>query len=119
MQHGYLLCDDLMWMSRVMAEARELGLKIVPARTVKQLMNAIDSNGVRSVILDLAQAEIGHDPSSVIEQLKSAGVKRLIAYGSHIETDLLQAAKEAGCDPVLSRSRMAAQLRALLTEWLA
>lgn len=119
MQQGYLLCDDLMWMSRVMAEAREIGLKIVPSRTLKQLIDAIKVNGIHSVIIDLAQAEIGDNPSIAIDQLKSVGVSRLIAYGSHIETDLLQAAADAGCDPVLARSKMAAQLRVLLPGWLA
>ena len=115
---GYLLCDDLMWMSRVMGEAKELGCKIIPARTVEQLTKAITVNGPLCVIVDLAQAEIGTDPTPIIDQLKTAGITRFVAYGSHIETAQLAAARAAGCHPTLARSKMAAELPTLLPDWL-
>lgn len=115
---GYLLCDDLMWMSRVMAEAKELGCKIIPARKVDQLIKAIATNGLHCVIVDLAQSEIGADPTPIIDQLKTAGITRFVAYGSHIETAQLAAARAAGCNPTLARSKMAAELSLLLPQWL-
>lgn len=115
---AYLLCDDLMWMSRVMAEARELGGKIIPARTVDQLIKAVATNGLHCVIIDLSQAQIGADPGPVVEQLKSAGLTRFVAYGSHIETAQLAAARAAGCHPTLARSKMASELSSLLMEWM-
>lgn len=115
---GYLLCDDLMWMSRVMGEAKELGCKIIPARTVEQLIKGIATNGPQCLIIDLAQAQIGADPTPVIEQLKAAGITRFVAYGSHIETAQLAAARAAGCNPTLARSKMAADLATLLPGWL-
>ena len=115
---AYLLCDDLMWMSRVLGEAKELGGKIIPARTVEKLVQAIGSNGLHCVIIDLAQAEVGSDPGPVIEQLKAAGLSRFVAYGSHIDTAQLAAARAAGCHPTLARSKMASELRTLLPEWM-
>lgn len=115
---GYLLCDDLMWMSRVMGEAKELGCKIIPARTVEQLIKAIGVNGPHCVLVDLSQTQIGADPTPVIEQLKAAGIARFVAYGSHIETAQLAAARAAGCQPTLARSKMAAELASLLPDWL-
>jgi hypothetical protein len=116
---AYLLCDDLMWMSRVMAEAKDLGGKIIPARTVEQLKKAVATNGLRSVIIDLAQAEVGADPAAIVASLREAGLTRFVAYGSHIETAQLAAAREAGCQPTLARSKMAAELRTLLPEWMS
>lgn len=118
MPTGYLLCDDLMWMSRVMGEAKELGCKIIPGRTVEQLIKAITVNGPMCVIIDLAQAQIGPDPTPVINQLKAAGITKFVAYGSHIETAQLAAARTAGCNPTLARSKMAADLATLLPGWL-
>ena len=115
---GYLLCDDLIWMSRVMGEAKELGCKIIPARTIEQLLKTIAVNGPMCVILDLAQAQIGPDPTPIIDQLKASGITRFVAYGSHIETAQLAAARTAGCNPTLARSTMAADLATLLPEWL-
>ncbi|MFT3881529.1 MAG: hypothetical protein QM703_17915 [Gemmatales bacterium] len=119
MQTGYLLCDDLMWMSRVMGEAKELGCKIIPGRTVEQLIKAIGVNGPMCTIIDLAQAQIGGDPTPVIDQLKAAGITKFVAYGSHIETAQLAAARAAGCNPTLARSKMAADLATLLPGWLS
>lgn len=116
---GYLLCDDLMWMSRVMGEAKELGCKIIPARTVEQLINAVAVNGPHCTIIDLAQAQIGSDPTPVVEQLRTAGLSRFVAYGSHIETAQLAAARAAGCQPTLARSKMASELATLLPQWLS
>ncbi|MFO0813381.1 MAG: hypothetical protein U0796_09190 [Gemmatales bacterium] len=116
---AYLLCDDLMWMSRVMAEAKDLGGKVIPARTVEQLRKAITANGPHCVIIDLAQAEVGADPTPIVETLKTAGIQRFVAYGSHIETAQLASARNAGCHPTLARSKMAAELRTLLPEWMS
>jgi methylmalonyl-CoA mutase cobalamin-binding subunit len=115
---GYLLCDDLMWMSRVMGAAKELGCKIIPARTLEQLKKAVATNGVHCVIIDLAQAEASPDPAAVVEAMKQMGLKRFVAYGSHIETSQLAAARQAGCQPTLTRSKMAAELAQLLPDWL-
>jgi hypothetical protein len=115
---GYLLCDDLMWMSRVMAEAKEAGCKIVPARTVEKLVQVMEQQGVKTVLLDLGQAEVGQDPTPLVKKLQEAGVERIVAYGSHIETELLHLARAAGCHPVLARSKMAAQLGNLMPSWL-
>lgn len=115
---AYLLCDDLMWMSRVMGEAKALGGKVIPARTQEQLQKAIAANGIHCVIIDLAQAEVGTDPTPLIESIKAAGITRLVAYGSHIETAQLAAARAAGCHPTLARSKMAAELPPLLPEWM-
>jgi hypothetical protein len=116
---GYLLCDDLMWISRVMGEAKEARCKIIPARTVEKMLQLIQQQGPKSVLLDLGQAEVGQQPKKVVEQLQQAGVERIIAYGSHVEVDVLQAAREAGCHPVLARSKMAAALPELLPSWLS
>jgi CheY-like chemotaxis protein len=53
----------------------------------------------------------------VIRALKSnpgEGVAPVIGYLSHVQTDLAAAAREAGCDVVLSRSAFVQQLPGLL-----
>jgi hypothetical protein len=39
---------------------------------------------------------------------------RVIAFGSHVDADLLEAARAAGCDEVLPRSKFFARARELL-----
>jgi hypothetical protein len=43
---------------------------------------------------------------------------RVVGYGSHVEAELLRAAREAGCDPVLPRSKFVKDLDRDLTGWL-
>jgi DNA-binding NarL/FixJ family response regulator len=115
---GYLFSDDLLWISRVMGVAKDVGCKIIPARTVEQLGKAVAQHGPRCVLIDLGHQAMSQDPTPVIEQIKATGPTRLVAYGSHIETAQLAAARKAGCSPVLARSKMADQLAELLPEWL-
>jgi hypothetical protein len=115
---GYLFSDDLLWISRVMGVAKDVGCKIIPARTVDQLAKWIAQHGPRCVLVDLGHQAMSQDPTPVIEQIKGTGATRLVAYGSHIETAQLAAARAAGCTPVLARSKMADQLAELLPGWL-
>ena len=41
---------------------------------------------------------------------------RVIAFGSHVDAELLAAARAAGCDEVLPRSKFFARARELLAE---
>ena len=43
---------------------------------------------------------------------------RVIAYGSHVNTELLKAARDAGCDHVLPQSKFVALLETDLAKWL-
>jgi hypothetical protein len=115
---GYLFSDDLLWISRVMGVAKDVGCKILPARTVEQLKKHVELHGSRSVLIDLGHQAMGQNPKPVIDQIKAIGPTRLVAFGSHIETEQLAAARQAGCSPVLARSKMADQLADLLPEWL-
>lgn len=115
---GYLFSDDLLWISRVMGVAKDVGCKIIPARTVEQLAKLTTQHGPRTVFVDLGHQAMTADPTPVIEQIKATGATKLVAYGSHIETAQLAAARAAGCSPVLARSKMADQLAELLPGWL-
>jgi hypothetical protein len=115
---GYLLCDDLLWISRVMGEAKALDCKILPARTTRQLLELVHTHGPHSVLLDLSHPEIGQHPESIVHQLRERGVNRVVAYGPHVETPLLKSARQAGCDPVWPRSKMAEELPGMLPAWL-
>jgi hypothetical protein len=43
---------------------------------------------------------------------------RVVAYGPHVNAELLHAARVAGCDPVLPRSKFVEQLETELPNWL-
>ena len=43
---------------------------------------------------------------------------RVVAYGSHVDVETLRKAREAGCDPVLPRSKFVEELPKELPAWM-
>ena len=63
--------------------------------------------GAEVVVVDLSRP-------GVVEALGDLRRVRTIGFGSHVDQDLLQRAKAAGCDEVMARSRFFARLGELL-----
>lgn len=116
---GYLLSDDMIFTSRITGTARDLGLTVKAARSAEALQGLVRQQEPSCVLIDLA------NPGLVIAELIRRLVEncpvrpRLVAYGSHVDTAGLRAAREAGCDLVLPRSKFVEELPQLLSEWLA
>jgi DNA-binding NarL/FixJ family response regulator len=115
---GLLLSDDLLFTSRITGTARDLGFTFKPARSFSVLESLARASSPRCVILDLS------NPGLVIEEavrsLKTAAPEvYLVAYGSHVDTATLRAARDAGCDVVMPRSRFVEDLPRQLPAWCA
>lgn len=114
---GLLLSDDLIFTSRVTATARDLGLAVKAARTADGIIQLAGKQAPRCVIVDLA------NPGLVLPDLLARlaetcqPMPRVVAYGSHVDTDTLRAAREAGCDPVWPRSKFVEELSGALPSW--
>src|SRR5205085_9994381 len=97
---------------------RDLGLQVTPARTAAALLTLAQKQPPACVIVDLS------NPGLAIGEL-TAGLRelpvrpRVVAYGSHVDTATLRAAREAGCDVVLPRSQFVEELPTALSHWLA
>jgi DNA-binding NarL/FixJ family response regulator len=115
---GYALCDDMIFTSRITGTAQTLGLKIKPARSLDSLRTLVAQQSPRCVIIDLANPSL--NLAALFGFLKESGAAtaRVVAYGSHVDTASLQAAREAGCNPVLPRSRFIEELPQALPEWM-
>jgi CheY-like chemotaxis protein len=116
--YGILLCDDLLFASRILATARTHGCSIVWVRDLTTLFKQAQQRPPSGVLLDL------HHP-----QLKLADLLRelsalcpvppyYVAFGSHVDSERLQSARQAGCHLVLPRSHFVALLDSHLSEWL-
>lgn len=115
---GYLLCDDLIFSSRIGGTARDHGLTIQTARTVEALAAMAEKQPPRCVFVDLAQPELNiADLVRTIRELHPGC--RFIAYGSHVDAASLRRAREAGCDVVLPRSKFVEELPRALPDWIA
>lgn len=66
--------------------------------------------GVQLVIVDL---EAGEATIEAVRQAKTAGAK-VLAFGPHVDLDLRRAAREAGADQVVTKSKLTASFAELV-----
>lgn len=113
-----ILCgvDDLIFSIKISTAAKALGVDIYFERSPDQLLPRIREKMPSLVILDLNSSKMR--PLEVIAQLKGDPALEEIhtlGYVSHVHTDVIEAARQAGIDEVLARSAFAEQLGEILT----
>jgi DNA-binding NarL/FixJ family response regulator len=115
---GLMLCDDLIFFSRVSGAARAAGLAVKQTRTPAALLDAAQQHAPGGVILDLQTEDL--DLPLLLTSLKGIcpAMPRTVAFGSHVQADVLHAARDAGCDVVLPRSQFVEMLDGRIQEWL-
>jgi DNA-binding NarL/FixJ family response regulator len=91
---------DLMDRSKVAAAG---GAEVTFVRSAADLAAA----GADLVVVDLARP-------GVLEVLRQLGGTRSVGFASHVDRELIEAAREAGCDRVLARSQFFGSLPELL-----
>ncbi|MEO2091219.1 MAG: response regulator [Gemmataceae bacterium] len=111
-----IVCDDLMFTSKVTATARAHGLTTAIARTAADAGRKAPPAGC--VIVDLHLPEL--DLPQLLTDLRAGGSAAVvIGFGSHVDVDTLKAARAAGCDRVMPRSQFVKELETKLPEWAA
>lgn len=104
-----LLTADLMTSSQLAAAAQREGYA---AETSGSAAAAVESCGRQTVdllVLDLSLP--GLDSAALVESLRTSDTPpgAIIAFGPHVHEKKLQAARDAGCDQVLSRGQFFSQ----------
>jgi CheY-like chemotaxis protein len=119
MPRGLLLCDDLIFASRISGTARALGLEVLQVRTADALVELAGREAPQGVLIDLGFPDL--DLPELLRRLGEVcpGMPRVVAYGSHVDAAGLRAARAAGCDLVLPRSKFVEDLPGELPAWLA
>ena len=112
---GILLSDDLLFTSRIVGTARALGLEMQAVRSVGAVAELAQQGGPACVIVDLHLA--GLELPALVSALRQGASCTIVGYGSHVAADVLKAARDAGCDVVLPRSRFVETLQAELPVW--
>lgn len=109
-----IVTKDLFVGSQVTGTAATRGWPVAMAMTVEALREHLAKGTVRGVILDLAGDVT---PTDVMLVVAGEVRPKTLAFGPHVHTANLQAAREAGFDQVLPRSKFSAELITLL-EWI-
>ena len=114
---GLLLSRDLIFTSKITGTARALGHQVIIAGNVALATAMMQQWRPRVVFVDLSAGDLV-SPAAIVAFRGIHPGTPFVAFGSHVETENLAAAKAAGCDPVLPRSRFSADLPALIARYL-
>ncbi len=106
------LVDDVFFQAKLMATARQSGVKLAAASSKDSFLAQAAEPEVTLLIVDLnARA----DAIAALESLRDSGNQRpVVAFFSHVQTELAERARSAGCQQVLPRSRFTKELAAIL-----
>jgi PleD family two-component response regulator len=108
--------DDLMFTSKIKTAAGQLGVAVTFARSADAALSEMRRTSPSLVILDLNNART--DPLGLVASMKQdpalASVPT-VAYASHVQTDVIDAARRAGVNEVLARSAFTQRLGEILS----
>jgi|ERR1700722_1051341 CheY-like chemotaxis protein len=115
MADAIALIDDLFFLAKVHETAKHTGVTLETAATGEQLLKAAAGSPAALILVDL-NAKQG--ALSAIEHLCSSkgqgNPRRVIAFLSHVQTDLAERARAAGCQDVMPRSKFTQNLAEIL-----
>lgn len=107
--------DDLFFVGKLQATARQVGTELTTVRAADFKLEALRQQKPALVIFDLNTTS--GNAVELIRQLKADGELRQVpalGFFSHVQVELQRAAEAAGCEQVLPRSKFAATLPDLL-----
>lgn len=116
-----LLVDDLFFRAKIAETARHTGVELESANSVEALVEkalgtsgaAGDANQPPSLILLDLNAK--GNPVDAVSRLRAAGNQTpVVAFLSHVQTELAERARSAGCAEILPRSIFTQNLAAIL-----
>src|SRR5262249_27106924 len=106
------LIDDLFFQAKVIETAKHLGVALRVCGTGDALLAEIAQQLPRLIVVDLNARSA---PLGAIERLpEGARQIPLVAFLSHVQTDLAEKARAAGCREVMPRSLFTRNLATIL-----
>jgi DNA-binding NarL/FixJ family response regulator len=106
------LVEDIFFIAKMKETAKQAGVALETAGTPTALAEAARTDTTTLLIVDLnARGSI-----EAIEKLRAAGnALPVIAFFSHVQAELGERARVAGCEQVMPRSKFTRELAEILT----
>ena len=107
---------DLMFISQVSGEVRERGGTYITVSSGQELLDHAMNQQTDLVVLDLSVPK--SNPAQVVTSLRqlTKAPRSIVGFAPHVHEQKLKAAKEAGCDVVLSKGQFHRELTTLLDQ---
>ena len=112
----FCVVDDLLFSVKISTAAKALGVDIYFERAADNVLTRIREKQPHLVIFDLNSSKLR--PMEAIAAMKADPALQAIktlGYASHVQSDTIAAARNAGVDQVLARSAFSERLGEILT----
>ena len=110
------ILDDLMFTSKIKTTAGQLAAPVTFARSKADALNGMQASRPALVILDLNNPRT--DPLGIVAAMKADPVLAevpTIGFASHVQTEVIEAARQAGVSEVLARSAFTQRLPEIIS----
>lgn len=108
------LVDDLIFQAKMQETARLVGVELRACSTAAALLSEVAKKAPELVIVDL---NARNNPLAAIEQMQATARDiPLIAFLSHVQVELADRARAAGCREVMPRSQFTRDLATILAQ---
>jgi CheY-like chemotaxis protein len=116
MAQAVALIDDLFFHAKVAETARQLGVELRIFTAAEPMLAEMEKETPKLVMLDLnARADAVGAIARVQQAAARAGGEiAVVAFLSHVQTELAERAKAAGCEEVMPRSVFTRNLATIL-----
>ena len=115
MADAIALIDDLFFLAKVRETAKQTGIILETATTGDALLNAAAGSPNALILVDLNARQGALDAvEALCAASRTGNPRRVIAFLSHVQTQLAERARSAGCTEVMPRSKFTQNLAEIL-----
>jgi DNA-binding NarL/FixJ family response regulator len=108
------LIDDIFFQAKIGETAKQLGLEFRACSTSDALQSEIAKDAPKLVVIDLNSR--GNPLDAISRLTADAQDIPLIGFLSHVQVDLAQKARAAGCREVMPRSKFTENMATILSQ---
>jgi DNA-binding NarL/FixJ family response regulator len=105
------LVDDLFFRQKIVETARLTDVEVACFATPQDLVDEARAHAPALILVDLNSTQ---NPMEAIEKLGAGNSAPVIGFLSHVQVDLAERARRAGCTEVMPRSQFSKELPSIL-----
>jgi DNA-binding NarL/FixJ family response regulator len=107
------LVDDIFFQAKMLETAKHIGVELKSFATGEALLAELNQAAPKLIVVDL---NARHQPVETIASLSSQNSQvPVVAFFSHVQRDLAQRARDAGCNEVMPRSEFTKDLGSIFS----
>lgn len=110
----FAFVDDIFFQAKMIETAKQTGVELKSFSMGEALLLEFEKQQPKLVVVDLNARQ---SPVEAIAAMRARRAElRVIGFFSHVQTELAQRARDAGCTEVMPRSRFTKELAAIFSQ---